>query len=396
VTFEFLGPGDADRTAYGEMISHAFGFPTAEAPAWFERTGHDNLRVLKDRGRVVAGLIVIPMGQFFGGKSVKMLGIAGVGVAPEARGRGVGNALMGKCVEEAVASGFVLSSLYGATTNFYLRLGWTRAAVRMKFDVELPMLEPLRVRGDGVSVEEVQGAPDELRVFYTEWAKGRSGHLDRGPQIWTRVTAPRGYTTKTFAVREHGQLTGYTVVSHKMDGDGGHVTAWCAAPKTKVAANALLSLYGSYSSVATTVTWFGSPAHPLLSAMPERRHKIELPWYLMTRTLDVSGALLARGYLRAAACDVSFEVLRKTSHLQEREAVRLVVEGGVAVILPCKRARLIMTEHGFTALYTGFAPARELFDLGEIRASGDPRDRDALESLDSVFTGPLPSIPDFF
>ena len=400
--FSYGCPDEQDRAAYGDMISHAFGFPTVEAAPWFLKAGHDNLRVLKDGARVIGGLIVLPMGQFFGGRSVPMLGMAGVGITPEARGRGVGRHLMGACVEEAKNSGFALSSLYGATTNFYTRTGWTRAAVRMKFEVELPMLEPLRIRSApgerdaGVTVEQVDGAPEEVRAFYTEWARDRAGHLDRRAQVWGRVAEPRGFSTKTFVVREDGAMTGFTVVSHKMEGDGGQVRAWCASAKTKRAAHALLSIYGSYASVASHVTWFGSPSHLLLWAMPERRHKIEMPWYLMTRTLDVSRALEARGYPRGASCDVSFSVHRETAHLAPREDVRLVVEGGAARTLPMKAPRFTMTEHGFTALYTGFSTPKELLELGEIRAIDESRTRDALESLASVFAGPLPSLVDFF
>jgi predicted acetyltransferase len=394
--FDFHCPDEKERGAYGAMISHAFGFPTADAPEWFAKVGHENLRVVVEGAHVIAGLIVIPMGQFFGGRSVPMIGVAGVGVTPEARGRGVGSFMMERFASEARANGFALSSLYGATTHFYTRIGWTRAAARMQFDVELPMLEPLRADAPGLRITQVEGAPDDVRAFYKEWAKDRPGHLDRNQQIWRRVVEPRGYTTRTFVVHEGDAMTGYAILSHKMEGEGGHVKAWCVAPKTKAAARALLSVFGSYSSVASTVTFFGSLAHPLLWAMPERRHEIKVSWYPMTRTLDLGGALRARGFPRGASCDVSFEIHRKTAELPSREDVRLVVEGGEGRVLPCKSARLRMSEHGFTALFTGFTSARELVDLGEIETTGDARTRDAIEALDGVFAGPMPSLPDFF
>jgi predicted acetyltransferase len=396
--FDYHCPDEAEREAYGVMISHAFGFPTPEAATWFERVGHENLRVATENGHVLAGLIMIRMGQFFGGRSVPMLGVSGVGVTPEARGRGVGTFIMRACAEEGRANGFAISSLYGATTKFYQRMGWTRAGVRMEYSVDLGMLEPLEARSNGLRISQVAGAPDEVRAFYKDWAKDRPGHLDRNKQIWDRVVEPRGFTTKTFAVHEGDTMTGYTIVSHKYEGESGKLQAWCAAPKTKAAARALLSVFGSYSSVAKNVTWFGSPAHPLLSAVPERRHEIRLPWYISSRTLDVAAALRARGYPRGVSCDVSFEVARAhaSAALPEREAVRLVVEGGEARVLPCKSARLVMSDQGFSALFTGFTSARELFDLGEIAETGDARTRDAIEALDGVFGGTLPSTPDFF
>lgn len=394
---DYLCPDDSQRDAYGEMISHAFGFPTADAAAWFERAGHANMRVVRHDKKVVAGLIAIPMGQFFGGESIPMVGVAGVGVTPEMRGRGVAKWMMARFAEESRTAGFALSSLYGATTRLYSSVGYARSAVRARFEVDLHMLEPLRVPR-GVATTQVQGAPPELRELYTEWARRHPGHLDRSPEIWIRVTAPRHHTTRTFLVHEEGRLTGYTVLSHKMDGEKGKVQAWCTVATTKAAVTAILSIFGSYGSIAPSITFFGSPTHTLVSGLAERHHKIDLPWYLMTRTLDVGRALAARSYPRSAACDVSMVVTRGPgTGLSEREAVRLVTSGGRAQIFAAASSTppLAISESGFTQLYTGFRSARELMDLGDITLSSGAS-RDDIEALDELFRGPTPSLPDFF
>ena len=80
-TFD-LAASDAEREALGTILSHAFGFPMTDVPIWFERAGSENIYAWRRDDAVAGGLITIPMGQFFGGRSVPTTGIAGVGVAP--------------------------------------------------------------------------------------------------------------------------------------------------------------------------------------------------------------------------------------------------------------------------------------------------------------------------
>jgi predicted acetyltransferase len=174
------------------------------------------------------------------------------------------------------------------------------------------------------------------------------------------------------------------------------VKSWCTVATTKNAVTAILSIFGSYGSIAPTVSFFGSPTHTLLSGLEERHHKIDLSWYPMTRTLDAGRALAARSYPRSASCDLSFAVTRapKTG-LVEREVVRLAVSGGRAQVTAAESQRVSMTEHAFTQMFTGFRSAAELFALGEITIAGPDAHAD-VEVLDDLFRGPTPSLPDFF
>ena len=57
--------------------------------------GLEDLRVAEVDGRIVGHGFGFRMQGWFGGAQVPLVGIASVGVAPEARGRGVGRALVG-------------------------------------------------------------------------------------------------------------------------------------------------------------------------------------------------------------------------------------------------------------------------------------------------------------
>ena len=79
-----------DLAPLGALLAHAFGFPPEDAAAWFERAGSENVLAYREEAGVAGGLLLVPMGQFFGGRSVPMMGVAGVGIAPERRGSGAG------------------------------------------------------------------------------------------------------------------------------------------------------------------------------------------------------------------------------------------------------------------------------------------------------------------
>src|SRR5262245_41049785 len=104
---------------------------------WMGLLGVGNVRAVRVEGRVVAGLGLIWMGQWFGGVSVPMVGVTAVGVAPEQRGRGVGIGMLEAMLSEVRAAGVPLSALYPATQTFYQRAGYERAGQRVTY--ELPI-----------------------------------------------------------------------------------------------------------------------------------------------------------------------------------------------------------------------------------------------------------------
>ena len=60
-----------------------------------------------------------------------MAGVAGVKVAPEERGRGIGTAMMAALLEEIGERGFPVSALFPTTAALYRAAGWERAGGRV-------------------------------------------------------------------------------------------------------------------------------------------------------------------------------------------------------------------------------------------------------------------------
>ncbi|HZM00306.1 MAG TPA: GNAT family N-acetyltransferase, partial [Planctomycetota bacterium] len=129
--------GERELAAFAEIASACFNVPEEDTRTWFERGGLRNLRLQRDGGAVAAGLLLVPMGQWFGGRAVPMTGIAGVGVPAERRGRGAALSLMRAALAELRRSGVALSTLYPATTALYRAVGYEVAGGRYALELRL-------------------------------------------------------------------------------------------------------------------------------------------------------------------------------------------------------------------------------------------------------------------
>ena len=392
---QFSAASEATIDALGDVLSHAFGFPREDARSWFERAGIENVRMLERGGRLCGGLIEIPMAQFFGGRSVTTMGVAGVGVAPEERGHGVATRLMVSMLREARARGFALSTLYPASVTLYRRAGYERAGARfsVSFDPRACAIE----RVPEMTVREVIGTPEDVVGLYAATARRSPGYLDRGPYVWSRVSKPRGLVTKTFTVSHGETLEGYVVLSHTMqDGIATTIGITDIAATTARGARALLRLICEYRSLATVVKWHGGPSDLFTNLLPERHCEIRLVDYFMVRVVDVARALSSRGWPRGASGSITIE-LDDASMPENGGVYALTLENGSMRVVSGegegegKRPRVRITERGLAALYTGYAQAHVLADAGWLEA-----DDDARAALDGWFGGPLPTMRDMF
>ena len=388
---QFSAVSESKLDALGDVLSHAFGFPREDARTWFERAGIENVRTIERGGRLCGGLLEIPMGQFFGGKSVSTLGVAGVGIVPEERGRGVATHLMTSMLREARARGFALSTLYPATVSLYRRAGYERAGARFSVSFDPRTLEIPRV--PEMTMREVDGTPEDVVALYEATARRSQGFLDRGPYVWARVSKPRGLVTKTFTASHGGTLEGYVVLAHTMqEGLATAVTVTDIAATTSRAARALLRLLAEYRSLATVVKWHGSPSDLLTNVLPERHCEIRLVDYFMVRVVDCARALSLRGWPRGVNGALTIELV--DASLPENSGVHAVtLEDGRVTIgsSAVTGPRVQISERGLAALYTGQTSADVLAAAGWLDA-----DEDARAILDGWFGGASPTMRDMF
>ena len=293
------------------LLSHAFGSPEAEMAEWMKRHEPKNVRLIREGDRTLATLFLIPMGQFFGGRSVPMVGVAGVAVSPEARGRGVATMLMRQTVAELHRSGVALSGLYPATQPLYRRAGYEMAGHRFRIALKARSMQVRELAGQAGSLTlrratgawEGEGDHRRIRAFYQQQALHSQGAIDRTALMWDRIVNPRGNATKCFIVERAadggtGTIEGYLYVwMERVAGTNTrvmHITDMQAS--TAEAGRRLLSFIADHRSMNHEAEWFAGPLHPMLALLGEQHYDVVKQDYWMLRIVDLPRALRGRGY----------------------------------------------------------------------------------------------------
>ena len=124
-----------------------------------------------DGADLVASARYFDMRQWWHGRSLTMAGVAGVKVAPEERGRGVGRAMMTGLLQRIAERGYPLSVLYPATSTVYRSVGWEVAGGQYQVKVPARALRAL-LPPDGHAVAGRRGAV---------WARRPRGGRFAGP-----------------------------------------------------------------------------------------------------------------------------------------------------------------------------------------------------------------------
>src|SRR4051812_33424532 len=176
-----LDPADIDRVLH--IRNRSFGILAADARAEYVsgiRKAIDAQTTVGayDGDLLVGRAFVWPFRQWWGGRDLAMAGVAGVFVAPEYRGRGVGGLLMDAMIQRSRDLGFALSALYPATVPLYRQRGYEIAGAQYRLTVDAWALREL----GGGSVPVREAAPDDaeqiMAMTREHYARGR----DNGPK----------------------------------------------------------------------------------------------------------------------------------------------------------------------------------------------------------------------
>jgi len=329
------------------------------------------------------------MGQWFGGKTVPMTGVAAVGVAAAARGRGAAHTLMTRSVNELHDRGIALSALYPATHTLYRKSGYERAggyyAIRLDAEDVLLRDRALALRPLG------PGDETAVRETYRASASGRNGALDRGPYIWDRVTEPRGERARGYGVFDGEHLAGYLYLLQRRREESGYdLLLTDFVYRTPAAARRLLTFLGDHHSLAREIRWFGEPADVAVHLLPEPRVRVELRYVWMLRLTHVPAALAARGYPAGLETELHLAVRDEIVPGNAGNIV-LRVADGTGEVVPGGSGALELDVRALAALYSGFLSPTALRLAGAIAG-----DEAHLRRASAIFAGPAPMMTDLF
>jgi predicted acetyltransferase len=376
-----------DLEAFASIVGWAFGLPAPDAKLWIEKAGLEYARVARRGGRVLGGLIELPMGQFFGGRSISNVGIAGVAVLPEARGDRVALDLVVSSLRAAHRAGTAVSTLYPATLRLYRAAGYELAGSRFRWTLTTHKLPRERT-----SLALSQVLPEDLpqvEALYRRISSGRNGYLDRGEYAWRRVREARTAEVRGYVVRSELGVEGYVFLGQRGPEDKRELVITDFAALTPAALRRLFRLVADHQTTLGTAILYGPLVDPLLFALPEVAGEVTLAEHWMLRIVHAERALGERGYPPLDA-RVDFE-LADEQVPQNAGRYRLEVQHGRARVERGGDGTVRITERGLAALYTGFQPAAELARAGLLSA-----DEASLATLRDLFAGPAPVMADYF
>lgn len=380
--------GEDERARLERILQESFGTDDLPWGLWMERIGHENLRVLLEDGAIRGGYGFYRFGQYWGGRSVPMMGLAGVGVTPAARGRGLAKRFLVDGLAELRAEGVPLAGLYASSLSVYRSVGFEAAGTVLRMSAPITSLPA----GDAALACEPFAADDvgPLRALYEARARTWNGHLDRSEAIWSRIGKPYKGVTRAYRFGPESAPEGYVIYMHAPEEGSLHfgLTLRDLVLATPAAARRCAALLSGLRSLATEVRWLGCASDPLVSLLPEQTSKVHEHNRWMLRILDPVRALSARGY-----------AIDGEAHLDVRDAlfgdVGLVVQvrSGRAEV-ECKTAGSAPARidvRALAALYSGFAHPSALRAAGLVE--GDDRQVAALARL---FSAHEPWLCDWF
>ncbi|HTQ02476.1 MAG TPA: GNAT family N-acetyltransferase [Polyangiaceae bacterium] len=388
MTIEFGSlSGEDDLEALGGILGWSFGFEPSDARTWIEQGGVENVRVARRGGRLLGGLLEIPMGQWFGGRSVPVVGLAGVGVAPEARGERVALSLVQDTLRGVRRRGVFLSILYPSALKLYRAAGYELAGSRYRIGANLGDLPTARADLDVTPLEP--GDTAAVEALYRTAASERPGYLDRGHYVWRRARESRKEKYRGFGVRGAGGLEGYVYLTQEKVEHGVELVVRDHVTATPAAARRLVAFFAAHRSTLKSLVLRGSALEPIVFAAPERVFNVTLAETWMLRVVDVAGALEARGY---PPVDVAVDLELEDRGLPENAGrYRLEVSGGRARVTPGGAGSVALDERALAALYSGYMTPAALARSAKLEA-----DPSALARLALLFAGPPPAMSDYF
>lgn len=380
MTAEPVAPDEA--RAFAEVVFEALHVPQRYWEGWLDRLGSQNLRVIRRHGAIVAGAVILPQGQWFGGRAVPCGAISAVGVPAEHRGLGFGREIMTSALRECRDRGLALSVLYASTEVFYRSLGYERAGWRLTY--ERPTTELAAAGGRGLAVTAVDGtARPAIEALYERHAARHNGRLDRCELNWKRLFDPPRGPGRCYLLSGEDGPEGYVFIVKS--GQIEPITVEDYVALTPAALRNLASLLGRHASMAPSVIWRGAIDDPLAELCGSGTAKFtdRLGW--MLRLVDVEAALRARGYPSGIDAEVHLAVTDDVLPDNDARFVLRITKGS-ATVTRGGRGDLQVDVRDLASLYAGHRHPSWLWP-----------DRDpASDALGLLLSGPRPWMSDMF
>ncbi len=331
--------------------------------------GLADLVVAEEDGELRAHARLFRMSSWFGGKKVKVGGIASVAVAPEARGQGIARALVGELHAMSRRRGDAVTLLYPWKQGFYARLGYAQSSSRRRLAIDPSSIPPAWRQLARATVRRVRGEDrPAIERTYARAAARASAWIARREVYWDRLFARErrhhlasfrgkkmtGYVAFELAQEEAHAETRLVVEELAYDDDEARRALW----------GALGAMRDQIAEIDVEVPEDDGIDHVLVDADRRRHGTVAVEHALgelvagpMLRLVDLERAIAGRGYAAGSyAVDVVLEPEDGVpGEPGEPPRFTLRISGGRGELGKAKASRdaLTTTRRGLAALLYG-------------------------------------------
>jgi predicted acetyltransferase len=393
VDIEIRAPRPDEVDDVFAICSEAFTSPPERRDSWFETKRMEDFLGAWTGEDLVATTEVMPMGQFFGRRSVSMGAVASVAVRPDQRGRGIAPRLLTRAVERMHEQGLAVSTLHPATTRFYRDLGWEiggEFGIRRVPAASLAALPP----GEPECLRPGRAADlDAVRECYDRVAPGINGAIDRTDARWRDQLALERPHRYVYVYDGDGQVDGYVVYEQQQGGRqwGFRITVHELVAADARAAVTLWRHVGSHVAQVDAATVLAMPLDALTLVLPEQVVELAGANHWMTRIVDAAGAIAARGYPPGVRAEVHVQLVDRVASWNDGRFV-LRIDDGEGKLSPGGTGDVHLSVNALASLYTGWASGSALAAAGLVHHAGESE----LGMLDAAFAGPRPYLFDSY
>ena len=344
----------------------------------------ENLTVVEVGGDIVAHAFLFAFEASFGGRKTKVGGVASVAVAPEARGRGIGRALMKKLHAMSDARGDAITMLYPFRQGFYGALGYAPVTSRRRISFDPRAVpEAWRELAQSRSIRRAKGEDREhIESLHAAAAARTNGWITRSSARWDALFSRE---------RRHHLVTDGGYVAFTIDQEHTYGEAVILVEELVAIDDvARCTLYGALSAMRDQIHEIvielphDDPIDHALVDMDRRRfgndnvdHALgEIVTGPMVRIEDVHRAIESRGYRDG---DLSFDVV-----VDDEIAMAVSITDGRASVSGARGGAVLNASRATLAgIFYGGLRATDAARLGLIDA--EPK---LLERIDAVVALP--------
>ncbi|RKN41427.1 GNAT family N-acetyltransferase [Micromonospora endolithica] len=369
---------DADLTDAWALGRLAFG-SDPQPPPTTTTAGLTRYGAFDASGALLGKAVDLHHDQWWTGRAVAAADVAGVAVAPEARGRGVARALLGALLRGAHERGAAVSALFPTVGAPYRACGWEVAGVLRTVDLPTAAL------------------PRHRPAAHLTVRSGRTADLPATAALYEQVTRHRcGLLTRRGPLFDHGDelpYDGLTLVEHdghlvgyagwqrgRGYGSDSVLTVEDVLATTADASRALVGVLASWHSVAPTLRLTLLPGDAVAAHLPlenAREHEQDT-W--MHRPVEVTRAVADRGWPPYARGTVTFDLDDPLAEWNTGTWRLDVADGHGELRRWHGETDLRLSVRGFALLYAGAATATAVAEAGLLHPTpgADPRAADLL------------------